>query len=434
MEFEIVESKRGKPVILYLGYRLTLNKVYQNENKRWTCSTRTCPGNITTDSQISTILKTSDHTCEPNIAKNEVEMCIAKTKKRAREEHTAIPQIYRQEMISVKDRGLDFVTQIPSFVSVKHSLYNARHSALGIHALPSRRQDIIIPDKFKDFVLLDDGAEDRILAFSEDAVLLNQGTCFFGDGTFKSCCPLFDQLYTIHMDVGSTNETTNVVPVVYALLPDRKQNTYFRLFRLLKDKMPQFNPQEFHIDFETAAINALTTVFSNVEIKGCNFHFNQAIWRKVQELGLTQLYRGEKEIRDHIKMCAALAHLPPDYIEDGFLHIMETTPTIEAIVQFNDYFVSQWIENDRFWVCYNERHRTTNTVEGWHNRLNRKIGKHHPNFYELLTALREEAEYYKIVVQQIDQHMPVPKRKKNIKIWIKEYSRPSKIFWMVVRQ
>ena len=41
------------------------------------------------------------------------------------------------------------------------------------------------------------------------------------------------------------------------------------------------------MDFEAAAHRAISEEFSNILRKGCNFHFGQCLWRKIQELGLT---------------------------------------------------------------------------------------------------------------------------------------------------
>jgi len=37
-----------------------------------------------------------------------------------------------------------------------------------------------------------------------------------------------------------------------------------------------------HLDFEIAVHNAVKKIFSGVKVKGCRFHFGQALWRKIQ--------------------------------------------------------------------------------------------------------------------------------------------------------
>ncbi len=50
-------------------------------------------------------------------------------------------------------------------------------------------------------------------------------------------------------------------------------------------------------DFELAAIQAAENVFPQAHVKGCLFHFCQAIWRKTQELGLAVTYKEDGEVR-----------------------------------------------------------------------------------------------------------------------------------------
>ncbi|CAG9765727.1 unnamed protein product [Ceutorhynchus assimilis] len=76
---------------------------------------------------------------------------------------------------------------------------------------------------------------------------------------------------------------------------------------------------------------------------------------------------------------AALAYLPEETLQDAWLIITENAPNDPLLDKFNDYFVDQWLDNDLFWVIYKEAYRTTNTVEGWHNRLKKRMGKAIPN-------------------------------------------------------
>jgi len=48
-------------------------------------------------------------------------------------------------------------------------------------------------------------------------------------------------------------------------------------------------------DFEAAVWEALYKVFPGKQARGCNFHFSQAIWRRVRELGLQTTYNSKKK-------------------------------------------------------------------------------------------------------------------------------------------
>ena len=137
------------------------------------------------------------------------------------------------------------------------------------------------------FLLANDAGRGRIFIFATDSNLQHLSACdqWYMDGTFYSSPIHFTQLYTIHGFINGY-----MFPLVYGLLPNKTQATYERFFGLLKEKSAErhiiLNPTSAMMDFEVAASNALTTVFRMVAGKGCFFHFSQAIWRKVQALGL----------------------------------------------------------------------------------------------------------------------------------------------------
>ncbi|XP_035208214.1 uncharacterized protein LOC118182940 [Stegodyphus dumicola] len=215
------------------------------------------------------------------------------------------------------------------------------------------------------------------------------------DGTFKSCSKLFSQIYTIHVDIGSTSNEINVVPVLFCLLPDKRKQTYERLFRLIKNHISDWDPKEIVMDFEIAVIISLKNIFPSLNIRGCNFHLNQCLWRKIQDLGLVNEYRHNEEIRTHLRMCASLAYIPAECVDDGWLCIQESSPRNARLEAFYDYFVEQWLENDvvtiQMWNCNEKLHRTNNIVEGWHHKLNSVIRKIHPKTLELIKFLKKRS-------------------------------------------
>jgi len=63
---------------------------------------------------------------------------------------------------------------------------------------------------------------------------------------------------------------------------------YERLFSMVKTHIPNFNPESFTLDFEISTIQSITQIFPSAKIHGCNFHFNQELWRKIQNIAIIQ--------------------------------------------------------------------------------------------------------------------------------------------------
>lgn len=300
--------------------------------------------------------------------------------------------------------GYDFVAEMPRQDSFERSLRRHRHNAQGLTKEPEHCKDVILSEEMllmgdgTSFLLADDGEEERIMVFASDKgkECLKCFENFFMDGTFKSASKQFRQIYSIHADLGSTNEETNVKPAVFALLPNKKTETYIRLFRLICNAVPEWNPRTINVDFEVSAISAIRQTLPHAKINGCFFHMKKCLWRKVQDLGLASEYRKNEDIRLHIQMCAALAFLKPEEVEDGWVEIHSHAPENTKLSQFFDYFVENWLENTQFpltmWSCHERRHRTTNSVEGWNNRLNTLIGRPNPRVKEVVACLKNEGE------------------------------------------
>jgi len=125
-------------------------------------------------------------------------------KKRVRDSSNSAAQIFREEFTPLIDQGLDLVTEIPVYSSVKTTLNRIRRKSLGNSLDPKLREDIIIPSD-SEFVLFDDGKEDRIIGLcsSKGRQIASEGKTCFVDGTFKSSSKQFYQVYTVHIDIGS---------------------------------------------------------------------------------------------------------------------------------------------------------------------------------------------------------------------------------------
>ena len=98
---------------------------------------------------------------------------------------------------------------------------------------------------------------------------------WFGDGTFKVC----PQIFFSDIHYSRTNWRTHT-PCIYALLPNKTEETYTRLFREVEQHVAN-SPTDILMDFERAALNSVGQVYPNTEFKGCFYHFSSNIWKHI---------------------------------------------------------------------------------------------------------------------------------------------------------
>jgi hypothetical protein len=250
----------------------------------------------------------------------------------------------------------------------------------------------------------------------------------YADGTFSSSPGIFYQLYTIH-----SVQYSNVLPSVYALLPNKTEEIYIRLFKKIVELKPELNPLSIMLDYEQAAINAVKKVFPQTTINGCFFHFCQSVRRHIQDTGLSVKYRENPKFALNIKMLNALAYVPPESVIIVFEDLIESDFYKEnelILTPLLDYFEDAWIgrigrnrqrRSPKFpiklWNCYdlikNDIRRTNNAIEGWHNSFKSILNAVHPSIWKFIDALKKEEKLNRLRVHQfIAGNEPKPTKKK----------------------
>ena len=74
-----------------------------------------------------------------------------------------------------------------------------------------------------------------------------------------------------------------------------------------KKKSEDLAPAEVLTDFELAIIQAVELTFPTTEVKGCFYHFAQALNRKIATLGLQCSYRQNPDVSKFVRKTVALA-------------------------------------------------------------------------------------------------------------------------------
>ena len=132
----------------------------------------------------------------------------------------------------------------------------------------------------KHFLLFVTQGENRIIAYASDYLLdiLFKSSRWHADGTFKSAPELFAQVYLIHAWNLGEMHPCDFMPMLDRTKPIHKK----MLSKLQESSEKNLHPSKSFLDFEQGAIKAFKEEFPGVDFKGCNFHFTQCIWRKIQ--------------------------------------------------------------------------------------------------------------------------------------------------------
>lgn len=308
---------------------------------------------------------------------------------------------------------------LPKTASIRRTIQRERRRNLP--SLPQSASEIEIEGKWRetsngeDWLMFDDivsGEKVLIFATSQSLHHLSNSKVWYGDGTFSVTPPFFTQLYTIHGEYLGA-----IFPMIFCLLPRKTTEMYTAVFQIIKDKMESIGMdidiQVFRSDFETAAFNSMRRVFPNINVECCFFHFGQANWRKIIELGLRTKYTDDLDFSLKVRMFTALAFVPAEKVRCAFNEIREILP--DEAEEFGSYFERTYIGTfsnrdtgtaalaltwrdppfpPAMWSVYERtlenEPRTTNFLEGWHRRIQSILGHAHPNIWKFLQFLQGE--------------------------------------------
>ena len=145
------------------------------------------------------------------------------------------------------------------------------------------------------FLLGEDGdGVDKIMVFTSDSArpaLANANTCHMDD-TFVLAPRLFYQIVTLHAFVLGVTLPLVLSPV---LVKEKSASLGFTI-----------SHQRIMHDFEKGLINAYLHVFPGVILKGCYFHYDQCLWRRLPNMGLSVSYRENADNRNWFRVSLAM--------------------------------------------------------------------------------------------------------------------------------
>lgn len=270
-----------------------------------------------------------------------------------------------------------------------------------------------IPDRYTDMVLFDTGTTDvkRILAVGHPEFLtLLSGEMYLGFDMLYDIPNIPFKLYTIHCK----NENLYTPPCIYFLLPDKTKESYTRMIELLKLLVPSANPSTIILTFEIAAIDSFKKEFPSAEVKGCYYYLQQAIIRKVEQLGLWGKFQTDIAFNLIVKSLGALSFVPLDEVLRIFGMLVDTFPDDDQCNQLLTYFESTYIRGPHvgsrvrearfpplFWNTFydnNNIFEMNNVVKSFHNSLYCTFRCKQASLWGLLDKLKADIADHRLAV------------------------------------
>ena len=276
----------------------------------------------------------------------------------------------------------------------------------------------------------------RLLVFATKESLSVMSSCdqWFVDGTFGTAPKHFKQLFTIRVKLSNCSITC-----VYALLPNKKQETYEEFFTSVftichsYDLRP--NVTTVSCDYEKAIHKAVISTFGNyIHIQGCFYHLTQSTWRKVQGEGLASDYKDNEENKLFCGMIDGTAFLPVEKVKEGIAYLYTIVPKgfFNIIDYFDRCYVSgkyQSTAGPRFlsfrrnnrplypielWNVHETTleggSRTNNISESFNASILRLVGHKNPSLWKILECIQKDHINNLTNIERIKQGIPIVPR------------------------
>ena len=188
------------------------------------------------------------------------------------------------------------------------------------------------------------------------------------DATFNVVPRLFYQLFTIFIRYKG-----HAILAIHILTTAKSEQLYRAVLSALHEFIPNFKPTFALCDFEKVSRNAFTTVFPNIILVGCWFHYTKALYEKVQKLGLGKLYKINKVFKTWINQLMS-AFLVEEDIQPTSLTINLPTnglngSELELINSFKKYFTKTWIDGSVSLSVFYYEINTNNGHDSYHKSL-----------------------------------------------------------------
>ncbi|KAJ8310547.1 hypothetical protein KUTeg_012412 [Tegillarca granosa] len=256
-------------------------------------------------------------------------------------------------------------------------------------------------------ITTEDGQRHLVFATDQQLEMLADAPTWYIDGTFKVVRHPFVQLYSIHAFL-AYEDSLKQVPLLFCLMSRRLTSDYNQVLQTVLKLLPRrATVQTAFADFEAAIWKSLRETIPGIVIRGCNFHWTQAVWRQVQNFGLQTHYCEKGSVHKFVRLLMALPFIPVEHVQPTFQQISQRAQdsNSDVLLRLIRYFENRYVANPKLpiaaWNIFMSAIKTNNDCEGWHRRLNSVARNGSPPFYVLIPELFQEASKLPIQRQVI---------------------------------
>ncbi len=143
---------------------------------------------------------------------------------------------------------------------------NPAHSCAGPTTLEGANSMDINDPAYEEIYLIHEDVQSPFFVFASklDFQTLHRSEHIIMDGTFESFPEIFTQMYTIHAFINGES-----IPVIFALLPDKRQATYEQLLRIVRNNLIQLFGSIGRLNGGFIHIHILSTTTTAFEFNNC---------------------------------------------------------------------------------------------------------------------------------------------------------------------
>ncbi|XP_071941387.1 uncharacterized protein [Antedon mediterranea] len=270
-------------------------------------------------------------------------------------------------------------------------------------------------------------ARHLIFATPEQFRVLKKSKTLFADVSCKLVRAPFQQIFTLSTYL---KDEDNVKPYaqVFVVMSRKQTNDYISVLEKIGELIPKIKVKKIILGYDAELWEAFDTVFPDVVLQGCVFHWTESVYMQIVNLGLNLAFTISSPVFNQIKELLALPFIPAEQIPTVFEEIASQCD--QPLLPLIDYFRVVWINNPQWpiisWCVYGMATRTTTEVEGWHQRIvpkasiNRIIGLLWEEA-QSVTPLKKPMNFEKLT--RFQKKCRTTKQSKLFKLWAKYESK-----------